>query len=129
MGGQIAAGVSALSDFLVLHRAGKLRILATAGEGRSPLLPAVPTFREQGYAAAQATGWQGLFAPARTPGPVIERLSDAIVAALQTPAVREKLLGLGIEPTGTSPERLATIIAADTVRWRKIIRTTGFSAE
>jgi tripartite-type tricarboxylate transporter receptor subunit TctC len=129
MGGQIAAGISALSDFLALHRAGKLRILATSGAKRSLLLPDVPTFREQGYAGVEATGWQGVFAPARTPRPVIERLSGAIVAAMQAPEVREKLLGLGIEPTGTSPERLDAILKADTARWRKLVQETGFSAE
>jgi tripartite-type tricarboxylate transporter receptor subunit TctC len=129
MGGQIAAAVSALPDFLALHRAGKLRILATSGAQRSPLLPDVPTFREQGYAAIEATGWQGVFAPARTPQPVIARLSGTIVAALQAPEVREKLLGLGIEPTGTSPERLDAIVRADTVRWQKLIQETGFRPE
>jgi tripartite-type tricarboxylate transporter receptor subunit TctC len=129
MGGQIAAGFSALSDFLALHRTGKLRILATSGAKRSPLLPYVPTFREQGYAEVEATGWQGVFAPARTPRPAIERLSGAIVAAMQAPEVREKLLGLGIEPTGTSPGGLATIMAADSAHWRKVLQATGFSAE
>jgi tripartite-type tricarboxylate transporter receptor subunit TctC len=129
IGGQIAAGISALSDFLALHRAGKFRILATAGATRSPLLPDVPTFREQGYPSVQAIGWQGVFAPAGTPRPVSERLSGAIVAALQVPAVREKLVGLGIEPTGTTPEQLAAIVAADTARWRAIVKATGFTLE
>lgn len=129
MGGRIAAGVSALSDFVGLHRAGKLRILATAGARRSPLLPDVPTFRERGYAAVEATGWQGVFAPARTPQPVIDRLSGAITAALQAPAVWETLLSIGVQPTGTTPERLAAIMAADTERWRKLIQSTGFGPE
>jgi tripartite-type tricarboxylate transporter receptor subunit TctC len=129
MGGQIAAAVSALSDFLALHRAGKLRILATSGAQRSPLLPDVPTFREQGYAAVEASGWQGVFAPGRTPQPVIARLSGAIVAAVQAPEVREKLLGLGIEPTGTTPDELAAIVAADAARWRAIVKATRFSVE
>jgi tripartite-type tricarboxylate transporter receptor subunit TctC len=129
MGGQIVAGISALSDFLALHRTGKLRILATAGAKRSPLVPEVPTFREQGYPSLEAIGWQGVFAPARTPRTVIERLSDEIVAALQLTEVRETLLGLGIQPTGTTPEQLAATMAADSARWRKVIQTTGFSAE
>jgi tripartite-type tricarboxylate transporter receptor subunit TctC len=129
MGGQIVAGISALSDFVPLHRTGKLRILAIASGRRSPLVPEVPTFREQGYASVEATGWQGVFVPALTPQPVIERLSGAIVDALRAPALREKLLGLGIEPTGTTPGELAAIVAADSARWRKLVRETGFSAE
>jgi tripartite-type tricarboxylate transporter receptor subunit TctC len=129
MGGQIVAGISALSDFVPLHRAGKLRILATAGARRSPLLPAVPTFREQGYRSVQAVGWQGVFAPAGTPQPVIDQLSAAIVKTLRAPTLREKLLSLDIEPTGTTPAALGAIIAADTAHWRKVIQETGFRVE
>ena len=129
MSGEIAAGVSALSDFIPLHRAGKLRILATSGAQRSPLLPAVPTFREQGYPTIDATGWLALYAPAGTPPATIDQLSETIVKTLQVPALREKLLSLGVEPTGTTPEALAAIMAADTARWRAIVKATGFTAE
>ena len=129
MSGQIAAGISALSDLIALHRAGKLRILATSGAERSPLLPAVPTFRQQGYPAVEAVGWHGVYAPSGTPRPVIDQLSTAIVRALQTPELRERLLNLGIEPTGTTPEALAAIMAADTARWGPIIKAAGFAVE
>lgn len=129
MSGQIAAGITALSDFVPLHRSGRLRILATAGARRSPLLPAVPTFREQGYRSVQAVGWQGVFAPAGTPQPVIDQLSETIVKTLRAPTLREKLLSLDIEPTGTTPAALAAIVAADTAHWRKLIQETGFGGE
>jgi tripartite-type tricarboxylate transporter receptor subunit TctC len=129
MGGQLAAGVSASSDFVPLHRTGKLRILATSGARRSRLVPEVPTFRELGYRSLEVSGWHGVFAPARTPQPTIDQLSASIGKALQSPALREKLAGLGIEPTGTTPEQLGAIIAADTVRWRAIVKATGFTAE
>ncbi len=129
MGGQIAAGISAVSDLVPLHRAGKLRILATSGAVRSPLLPEVPTFRQQGYPSVEAVGWHGVYAPAGTPRPVIDRLSSAIVAALQIPALRDRFMALGLEPTGTTPDALAAIMAADTARWRPIIKASGFTAE
>jgi tripartite-type tricarboxylate transporter receptor subunit TctC len=129
MGGQIAAGISALSDFAALHRVGKLRILATAGARRSPALPEVPTFREQGFGSVEAEGWHGVFALAGTPWPVIERWSTAIVAILGAPEVREKLAKLGLEPTGTTPLALEAIMAADTARWAPIIKASGFVAE
>ncbi len=129
MSGEIAAGVSALSDFAPLHRAGKLRVIATSGATRSSLLPAVSTFREQGYPAIEAVGWHGVYAPAGTPQATLDRLSSAIVAALRTPALRAKLTALGLEPTGTSPQALAVIMAADTARWAPIIKATGFTAE
>ena len=129
MSGQIAAGISASSDLIPLHRAAKLRILATSGAERSPLLPAVPTFREQGYPSIEAVGWHGVYAPTGTPQVLIDRLSSAIVAALQTPELREKFTALGLEPTGTSPQALAAIMAADTARWAAIIKASGFTLE
>jgi tripartite-type tricarboxylate transporter receptor subunit TctC len=129
MSGQLAAGISALSDLATLHRAGKLRILATSAGRRPPALPEVPTFREQGYPAIDAEGWHGVFAPTGTPQAVIDRWSIAIVAALRTPEVREKLVKFGLEPTGTTPQALAAIMAADTARWRPIIKASGFVAE
>jgi tripartite-type tricarboxylate transporter receptor subunit TctC len=129
MSGQIAAGISASSDLIPLHRAAKLRILATSGAERSPLLPAVPTFREQGYPSIEAVGWHGVYAPTGTPQALIDQLSTAIVAALQKPELREKFTALGVEPTGTSPQALAAIMAADTARWAPIIKAAGFTAE
>ncbi len=129
MSGQVAAGISAVSDLMALHRAGKLRILATAGAERSPVLPAVPTFREQGYPSVRADGWHGVYAPAGTPQRVIDQLSAAIVAAVRTPELREKLAALGLEPSGTTPEALAAIMAADIARWRAVIKASGFSAD
>ena len=129
MSGQIAAGISALSDLAPLHRAGKLRILATSGAARSPLLPQVPTFGQQGFPAIEAVGWHGLYAPAKTPQPVVDQLSRTIVAALQTPALQQKFVALGLEPTGTTPQTLAAIMAADTARWRPIVKASGFTLE
>jgi tripartite-type tricarboxylate transporter receptor subunit TctC len=129
MGDQIAVGIDSLGNFIDLHRAGRLRILATSGAERSPLSPAVPTFREQGLAALDAVGWVALYARAGTPKPLIDRLSAAVVAALRTPAIRDRYLSLGFEPTGTTPDALGAIMAADTVRWAPIIKASGFTVE
>ena len=129
MGGQIPCGIDALSDMLELHRAGKLRIIATSGAQRSPLLPAVATFREQGFASIEGSGWIAVYAPARTPVTTIDQLSLAIGAALSSPELRERLINLGYEPTGTTPGELAAIMSADTARWAPIIKASGFSAD
>jgi tripartite-type tricarboxylate transporter receptor subunit TctC len=129
LGGRIAAVCSTASDFLPLHRAGKLRVLATAGAERSPLLPAVPTFREQGYPAIEVTGWHGVYAPAGTPAKVVDQYSTAIAAALRTPELAAKFAALGLEPTGTTPDALATIMADDIKRWRPIVKASGFTPE
>lgn len=129
MGDQIASGIESLTNLIELHRTGRVRILAVSGAGRSPLAPSIPTFREQGLTNTDAVGWVGVFAPARTPKAVIDRLSTAIVEAVNTPSIREKFLSLGVEPTGTTPEELAAIIAADTARWAPIVKASGFKAD
>jgi tripartite-type tricarboxylate transporter receptor subunit TctC len=116
MGGQIPAGVDSLSDMMELHRGGKIRIIATSGAARSPLLPMVATFKEQGFAAIESTGWIGVYAPAQTPAALIAQMSAAIKSALKRPELRERFVNLGYEPTGTTPEQLAAIMAADTAR-------------
>lgn len=129
MGGHIAAGIDSLGNFIDLHRAGRLRILATSGAERSPLSPTVPTFGEQGLAALDAVGWVALYARAGTPKPLIDQLSAAVMAALRTPEIRDRFMSLGFEPTGTTPEELGAIMAADTARWAPIIKASGFTPD
>jgi len=129
MGGQIPAGIDALSDMIELHRAGKIRIIATSGAQRSPLLPSAATFNEQGFATIEGSGWIGVYAPAKTPKSVIDRIATAIASALKAPEMRERFLTLGYEPTGTTPEQLAAIMSADTARWGPVIKASGFTAE
>jgi tripartite-type tricarboxylate transporter receptor subunit TctC len=127
MGGQIPAGIDALSDMIELHRAGRIRIIATSGAKRSPLLPSVATFKEQGFESIEGTGWIGMYVPAKTPKATVDALSAAIVKAMADPDLKEKFLHLGYEPTGTTAERLLAIMAADTARWGPVIKASGFS--
>jgi tripartite-type tricarboxylate transporter receptor subunit TctC len=129
IGGRMPFCIDAVSNLIELHRARRLRIIAVTGMKRPPVLPEVATFREQGLASLDAEGWLGVYVPAKTPKPVIDQLSSAIVKALQTAEIREKFIALGLEPTGTSPEALAAIMAADTARWRPVIKAANFSAD
>jgi tripartite-type tricarboxylate transporter receptor subunit TctC len=128
IGGQIPVAVDALSDCIEQHRAGKLRILATSGALRSPLLPEVPTFKELGY-PIEGNGWTAIYAPGGTPRPIIERLNRALVDVLKQSEVSQKLTNLGFEVTGTSPEELAAIMRADTAQWGPIIQASGFKVD
>ena len=128
IGGQIPVGVDALADCIEQHRGGRLRILATSGKARSPLLPEVPTFRELGY-PIEGDGWTAIYATGGTPKPVIDRLNKALVDVLRQPEVRQKLTNLGFEVTGTSPEELAAIMRADSAKWGPVILASGFKAE
>ncbi|HSA91059.1 MAG TPA: tripartite tricarboxylate transporter substrate-binding protein [Burkholderiales bacterium] len=126
--GEIAAATTLAADIGSLARAGKARILATTGAGRSPAFPDVPTFRESGY-DIEGTGWYGLFAPAATPAAVAARLSAAALDAMRAPAVRSRLESLGVEPTGLGPRELAAIMQRDYERWGPVIKASGFKAD
>jgi tripartite-type tricarboxylate transporter receptor subunit TctC len=128
-GGHIPAGASALSDFIALHRAGKLRILATSGKQRSPLTADIPTFVEQGYPAVHGMGWTSLVVLKGTSRKDIETLSNWVRAIVHSPEVLEHLQAAGLEPTGTTPEALAAIIAADIKRWRPVVERSGIVIE
>ena len=129
VGGTIPAGISVVADLIELHRAGKMRILATSGARRLVQLPDVPTFIEQGYPAIEASGWVGIFAPAKTPKAVVDQWSAAMVTAVHSPEMRDMLASLGVEPTGTTPAEFAAIVAADIARWAPIVAASGFRAE
>ena len=76
-----------------------------------------------------ATGWYGIFAPAKTPADIVERYSKLIVAAVQTPEVNEQLRKLGLQPTGTAPDEFAKIQKADSEFWAAAVKASGFTAE
>jgi len=128
VGGQIPIVVTTTSDLLEQHKAGRIRVLATSDRQRSPFLPDLPTFKEAGY-DIQGTGWYGVFVPARTPSDLVERLNKAIVASVQTPAVKERLLAFGLQPTGTSAAELGRIQKADSELWAPAVKASGFTPE
>jgi tripartite-type tricarboxylate transporter receptor subunit TctC len=128
VGGQIPIVVTTTSDLLEQHKAQRIRVLATSDTQRSPFLPDVPTFREAGY-DIQGRGWYGVFVPAKTPADAVERLNKAIVAAVQTPAVKERLLAFGLLPTGTSAAELGRIQKADSELWAPAVKASGFTPE
>jgi len=129
VGSQVASEVDTLPDLVELHRAGKIRVLGVSGAQRAPQLPDVPTFVEQGFRDITGLGWFGFYAPAGTPKPIVDRLNTAIVKALGAPEVRERLSALGLEPTGTTSDEFARIMAADAARWGPVIQASGFKAD
>jgi tripartite-type tricarboxylate transporter receptor subunit TctC len=128
MGGQIPIVFTTTSDVLESHKAGRITVLATSANARSPFLPEVPTFKEAGF-DIEGSGWYGVFAPAGTPADVVARLSAATAAAVQTPQIRERLLAFGLVPTGTSAAALAKIQQADSELWAPAVRASGFTPE
>jgi tripartite-type tricarboxylate transporter receptor subunit TctC len=110
-------------------RAGTLRALATTGAKRSPLLPDVPTVAEAGLPGYQSVNWMGIFAPAKTPAPIIARLNAEFTRALNLPEVKAKLQEKNIESAPTSPDVFARTIAADMALYGKVIRELGVKAD
>jgi tripartite-type tricarboxylate transporter receptor subunit TctC len=128
MGGQISAGIVVFSEAITLHRAGKVRILASSGPARSAQAADVPTFSELGLPALTGGGWMAFYVPARTPATTIHRLSKAIAEALAKPDVHDRLVGLGLDPVGSTPEALASRIADDTRKWRPVVKAAALEA-
>jgi tripartite-type tricarboxylate transporter receptor subunit TctC len=128
IGGQIPIVVTTTSDMIAMHKDGRVRILATSDAKRSPLAPDVPTFREAGY-DIEGTAWYGLFAPAGTPVDIINRYATIVNDALNTPELKERLLGMGLYASGTTPEELGRIQKSDSDHWAPVIRASGFTPE
>ncbi|HTE93855.1 MAG TPA: tripartite tricarboxylate transporter substrate binding protein, partial [Bradyrhizobium sp.] len=122
LGGQVIGSFLDLPVVMPQIIGGNLRALGTASAKRDEVLPDLPTFDEQGYRDVYADNWYAVFAPARTPAPVIARLNSAFRAALTDPEIGRKLLAAGAVPAPTSPEELGDILKADLDRWGKIIR-------
>ena len=125
IGGHLPFAVTTLSDAITQHRAGAIRILAVSTAERSPFLPDVPTFRDNGIDLV-ADGWYGMWLPAGSPPEFTAKLSAAVGATLAKPDVREKLQAIGLIAVGSPPEGLTKQLAADTAFWQPIVTSTGY---
>ncbi len=114
-----------LSVALPFARAGKLRILGIGTKQRHPSIPDVPTIAESGVPGYEALAWFGIVAPAGTPDPIVRQLNASISKSLGTEEIRERLNGLGIDATPSTPEQFATYLREETTKWERIIRSTG----
>jgi len=128
IGGQITMVFTTTADLLETHNAGRIRILATSDDKRSPLLPDVPTFKQEGYDIV-GKAWYAMYVPAKTPRETITRLNKIIVDAVRRPDVKERLLKLGLYATGSSPDELMKIQMSDSELWKPTIAASGFKAQ
>lgn len=127
-GGTLPACVSTLGSLLPLHQAGRLRIIATTGDARSPFLPDVATFVESGFKDLVFKEWIGLFLPGPAAPDVVARANQAVRAALAAPDVVEVMTAQAQESTPSSPEELAALLRRDTETWRQRVQAVGFTA-
>ena len=108
---------------------GKLKGLATTGANRLSDQPELPTVAESGVPGYAAGTWYGLFAPAGLPAEVLRTLNRAANEILAQPDTRNRLLAMGTEPTGGSPEQLAQTLRQDDVRWASVVAANGLRTE
>lgn len=127
----LAGDVSVLVDTATVAapqlKAGTLRALAITSAKPWPLLPGVPVAADT-VSGFQVYSWLGIAAPAKTPGPIVDRLHAALAAMLQDPAFRKAVNDIGSEPSGSSPAQMRTMIESEIARWKKVVEQANIVA-
>ncbi len=127
-GGQVNLMFNSALAVAPFVKDGKLRLIAQTGQRRSSVLPDLPTVQEQGVAGFEVTGWFGLFAPAKTPADVVQRLNAEINRVMALPELREKLALLGSNEVSTlGPEGFGAFVNAETARYAAVVKAAGVS--
>lgn len=122
VGGQISSLVLDVTPLLPYIKAGRLRAIGIAGAKRVPLLPDVATLEEQGFKNVEAPNWYAIFAPAKMPRAIVDRLNDAVRQAIAMADVRERLISTGADPVLSTPGQLTDLLKLDYAKWGKLIR-------
>jgi len=110
-------------------RSDRLKALAVSSRKRSSGLPDIPTVAESGYPGFDASSWFGLVGPAAMPKAVTEKISGDIAGILKTPDMHAKFIEQGAEPVGSTPQQFGDYMRAETVKWAKVIKISGATAE
>jgi len=111
---------------IVAHiKTGKIRVLGIASLQRSPQLPDVPTIHESGVPGFEAVNWFGMFAPAKTPRAIINRVNGALVKTVKTPELQAQFIALGADPVGSTVEEFAAFVKRDMEKYEKVVRISG----
>jgi tripartite-type tricarboxylate transporter receptor subunit TctC len=122
LGERVTMMFSPIGIVLPMVRQGKLRALAVTSSKRSSAAPELPTIAEAGYPDFEYTGWYGVLAPAMTPAAIVRKLHLETVKALALADLRAKLVDLGVDGTGNSPQEFAAIIKSEVPKWAKVIQ-------
>lgn len=125
--GRLAAVVGPTGEFMSQVKAGKARLIATSGPTRGKFTADVASYAEQGFKDLAYLGWFGFYVPAKTPRDVVQRLNDAIRAALLATDLVEGLATMYLEPFPTTSQQLAALLNTETEFWRGLVNTVGFT--
>jgi tripartite-type tricarboxylate transporter receptor subunit TctC len=129
LAGETQASFLATSTAATQVRAGKLRPLAVIRKTRYPAMPEVPSTAEFGYPELESNAWFGLFAPAKTPRPIVDKLNAEVVRALQQLDVKEILTRQFAEGTPTTPEEFGALVKSELVKWTKVVTEAGLQRQ
>ena len=129
LGGQVDATFMNINTGITNIKAGKLRALAITSAKRSPLLPDVPSMEELGITGVTVYSWQAVAAPKGLPADIKSKLHQAILAALNDPVIKPKLLDLGFEIVGNTREQFSTFQASEFARWKRVIEVGKITAD
>ncbi|NBR28720.1 MAG: tripartite tricarboxylate transporter substrate binding protein [Betaproteobacteria bacterium] len=128
LGGQINLSIAAAVSALPHIKSGRLRNLAIGDSKRSTILPDLPTIAEAGVPGYQAVIWSGMLAPAKTPRAIIDKLYKETVRVVQAPEFKERLVQLGSDAVGSTPEQWGEFIKTEIDKWGKIAKIAGVKA-
>jgi tripartite-type tricarboxylate transporter receptor subunit TctC len=129
LGGQINIVFADISTTLPQIKTGKVNGLGVSTAKRSALAPELPTMAESGVAGYDLAAWFAAFVPAKTPQPVIDKLRQALVAAVNDKATQEKLLAAGIEPETSTSQELRAFVGTEIRKWADIVKAAGIQPE
>lgn len=129
LGNQVTASFIDLTTVGAQLKAGSVRALAVGGEKRRPFLPDTPTMAELGYPGFEAEGWVGVFVPASTPKPIVDKLSAELDRIIKSPDTVARLEAVSLMPVGGTADEFAATLKKDAKRWADIANTAGVKAE
>jgi tripartite-type tricarboxylate transporter receptor subunit TctC len=129
IGGVVTATFQPVGTLITQAQAGKIRVLAVSGAKRSAIFPDVPTFAETGHPEINIVTWFGLFAPAKTPAPLVARYNQEVIKALQQPQIRAQMQNLGLDVTQPSSEEFGAQVHRDMDRWAAVVKNAGITLE
>jgi tripartite-type tricarboxylate transporter receptor subunit TctC len=127
--GEVQLGFTNILAVLPHVNGGRLKAIAVTSAKRAQAVPNLPTLAEAGVSGYEATSWNGMFAPAKTPRAIINKIHGEVVKALKSPDVRERLVAMGSDPVGSTPEEFLAYIKQELARWGKVIRENNIRGE
>jgi len=128
-GEQVHFMFATIPSVIELVRAGRLRPLAVTSKSRSAAVPEIPTVAESGFPDFEASSWFGLLGPADLPREIALKLQGEIVRALKNPEIRSRLVQLGADPVGSTPDEFGAYMRAETAKWAKVVKASGATAD